>query len=72
MMRYNLEYNPSPRSLKLLLSEYSITVTEKGSQATVQNTVLPEAGTAGLHVDLICLSGPRWQLSRINYATPQS
>lgn len=59
MMRYNLEYNPSPRSLKLLLSEYSITVTEKGSQATVQNTVLPEAGTAGLHVDLICLSGPR-------------
>lgn len=59
MMRYNLEYNPSPHSLKLLLSEYSITVTEKGSQATVQNTVLPEAGTAGLHVDLICLSGPR-------------
>lgn len=72
MMRYNMEYNPSPRSLKLLLSEYSITVTEKGSQATVQNTVLPEAGTAGLHVDLICLSGPRRQLSRINYATPQS
>lgn len=71
-MRYNLEYNPSSRSLKLLLSEYSITVTEKGSQATVQNTVLPEAGTAGLHVDLICLSGPRRQLSRINYAMPQS